>query len=124
MAPVKVDPGVRCHLYLPGHNVHYLKVRKDAEIGLPWSPGHFLGFENDLIVVELRDGLRRYRNHRPNHVRQLIRSGDRVSVSVPYSLLAVDRQGHHLMTYCVAKAESQWIKCELSGTLDSHGSDV
>jgi hypothetical protein len=106
------DPGSRCHLYLPGHCVHYLKLKKDAEVGLPWSPGRFVDFEDDVIVVELHDGFHRYRNHRPNRVRQIAQADDRVSISAPYSLLEFDRHGHHLMTVCVATAEGQWVPCQ------------
>lgn len=100
----------RCHLYTPGHSIHYLKLRKEVEVGgFTWSPGKVVGFDGDLIVVQLHDGLHRYWNHRPDQLHELGAVGKRVSVCPTCNMI---ESGHNGRRLSVADADIGWRACE------------
>ena len=111
-------PG-KCDLYLPGHNVHWIQVRREYESDIPATWGKFTGLDDDVITVEFLDRIERYRNHRPEDIRQVAQLGDQVRVAYRFRLLTFYREGEHLMTYCIDDADNRSIPCRAVAPVQS-----
>lgn len=109
----------KCGLYLPGHNVHWIQVRKEYESDIPAAWGSFIGLDDDVISVEFLDRIERYRNHRPENIQQIVQIGDMVRVAYRFRLLTFYRGGQHLMAYCIDDAENERVPCRALAPVQS-----
>ena len=108
-----------CDLYLPGHKVHWIQVRKEDESDTPAAWGTFTGLDDDVITVEFLDRIERYRNHRPEHIQQTVQIGDTVRVAYRFRLLTFYRGGQRLMAYCIDDAQNERVPAEYSAPVQS-----
>ena len=68
-----------CDLYLPGHNVHYIQMRKSHENG-PLVPGTLVAADGLDLTVELPEGVRTYRTHQTRLLKRVVPIGGPVFV--------------------------------------------
>ena len=107
------SPAVRCPLYLPGHNVHWIQARLTwnepkhdpipAKLRLVRADGEF--------TVEVDGEIRRYWTHDPQ---QLTRAMNRYDVFelVGYGVLTVPRElrrvGQPFPMFCITEPDSKY----------------
>ena len=88
MTPTLRCRRVKCDLYLPGHQSHWIQGRKAAEDRASW--GKLVGVRGDEITVAYLDRTAHYRNHDTEVLGRVAEPGMKVRVSERFRMLGVD----------------------------------
>ena len=99
---------LRCGLYVPGHDVHWIQAnrafRREADIAVP---GHLLEVRSDgLVLVEVDGGVRRLWNHDPISLEaHVAHNNGEISHQPSFGLLHTPKEdGYYL--FCVVDADA------------------
>lgn len=102
-----------CGSYRPGHQPHYIQARKAAEDrdNLPLH-GVVVAVElNGIVVVRLPDGERRFWNHDPQRLKDIVGVGRRVRYQERWGLLLHGSFGHRYLFSLGQPSEPPEVPC-------------
>jgi hypothetical protein len=100
-------PPRHCGLYKPGHEVHWIQGLRYRDPEHPLVPGTLVEVgEDGIIAVEFADGVRRFWNHEPQRLRDIVATADnRVGLQERWGLLGIPTKSGYYC-FCIAGPES------------------
>jgi len=102
-----------CDLYLPGHHLHFIQIRKCIE-HKRFVAGALLAVKGLDLTVELPEGVRTYRTHRTSWFKKVVRVGGPVYVDERYRVLRNAPAGTKGTAWCIATPEDEWTPCSVA----------
>jgi len=115
-----------CELYQAGHTVHHIQANRSA--GAPHRQGTLTEILGNVISVDFGDEIRRYRNHDPDRLVDIVGIGGSVGVCERYVIL----RGNRGYCFSILDADEPWVPCDhepltsftpgaLAERLETHG---
>jgi len=122
----KIQESYRCELYQAGHEVHYIQAR--LSYGQPHGQGTLTEVLGNVITVDFGNEIRRYRNHDPDRLVDIVGIGGNVEVCERYVIL----RGNGGYCFSILDAAEPWVPCDhepltsftaeaLAERLETHG---
>lgn len=110
----KIQPRKNCHLFLPGHRVHWIQARKSWEddINLP-LPGRLVSTSEDgSVVIEVNGRQLRLWNHEAERIEAAAaRTSGSISYQARWGLLFVASSPVSRDSFCVAEPSDGHVDC-------------
>jgi len=94
-----------CELYQAGHTVHHIQANRSA--GEPHRHGTLTEVLGNVITVDFGHEVRRYRNHDPGRLVDIVGIRGAVEVCEPYVIL----RGNGGYCFSVLDADKSWVPC-------------
>ncbi len=95
-----------CELYQAGHTVHHIQANRSA--GEPHRQGSLTEVRDDVITVDFGNEIRRYRNHDPDRLVDIVGIGGSVGVCERYVIL----RGNGGYCFSILDADKPWVPCD------------
>jgi hypothetical protein len=96
----------RCELYQAGHTVHFIQVNRSA--GEPDRQGKLTEVAENVITIDFGDQIKRYRNHDPDRLVDIVGIGRTVRVCERYVIL----RGNGGYCFSIQDADEPWVPCD------------
>ena len=112
--PARRRSAALCDLYLPGHDLHFIQIKKCIEHG-SFVAGTLRSVQGLDLIVEVPNGVRTYRTHRTSWLKRVIRVGGPVYVDERYRILRNAPRGTNGTAWCIALPEDEWRPCSFKG---------
>lgn len=98
-----------CDLYLPGHCLHWIQLRKGSEI----TPrcGQVVSVEDGVITVKYLDRTSAYRNHQPDKIGVYVKVGGHVRVVERFGVLTSDLDQRSVNQFSIIDTNKPWRPC-------------
>jgi hypothetical protein len=95
-----------CELYQAGHTVHHIQANRSA--GEPHRQGMLTEVLGNVITVDFGSEIRRYRNHDPDRLVDIVGISGSVGVCERYVIL----RGNGGYCFSILDADKPWIPCD------------
>lgn len=105
MTAKKATKVYMCELYRAGHTVHHIQANRSA--GEPHRHGTLTEVLGNIITVDFGDEIRRYRNHDPDRLVDIVGIGRSVEVCERYVIL----RGIGGYCFSILDADTPWVPC-------------
>jgi hypothetical protein len=96
----------RCELYQAGHEVHYIQARRS--FAKPHRRGTLTEVLGNVITVDFEDEIKRYRNHDPDRLVDIVGIGRTVRVCERYVIL----RGNGGHCFSIQEADEPSVPCD------------